>query len=571
MSRRHPRLDLILSSTDREVIDADALDHLIDELGAQRGPDSLPHLRDLVVALSRIRIDLISKPNDAPRATRAIERGQRIFVTLLKIGVAHDQDDAALILNEALPLVLRFYKYEHQDHHASFDKARCEASDPGLFDAFEGRIIASASIDPDERLRAAIAAFPVGASYLRALVAQSEHMHLHAEALGRLFFAHAGHPALDRELLETCWRKTPVAVRGQLLNELASHRDALGEARRDGWSLLFVACADTDPQRALLLKMRNVLHEPRWSEIACQLLPSPNPALRAVALETLEESASRAALPALASARVNADRAERRRIDAIIAGIHQRDPMPGDADGALSISEVSGDAGMLSLAQDAPGGLSLSEAAGELAPARAEGALAAVSPRAQLLDRWSHVAPGEPGAAVRFTLVTLGASGRRAALWLVLAAHLAVASPHWANAQRTFVSLCVFGLAALIWSLLDDYGVATYLRAIRGAPAALATVEQVAHGQTHLRLADGTTRQVRGMPPLEVGARAPVWRLVEGERVSLVPLELCSALYVGAGGVIRARPRYMLGAALLVGATLACALWFCINMLSALS
>jgi hypothetical protein len=562
MSRRHPRLELILSSTDREVIDADALDHLIDELGAQRGPDSLPHLRDLVVALSRIRIDLISKPNDAPRATRAIERGQRIFVTLLKIGVAHDQDDAALILHEALPLVLRFYKYEHQDHHASFDRARCEASEPGLFDAFEGRIIASASLDPDERLRAAIEAFPVGASYLRALVAQSEHLHLHAEALGRLFFAHAGHPALDRELLETFWRHTPVAVRCQLLNELASHRDALDVARRDGWSLLFVACADTDPQRALLLKMRNVLHEPRWSEIACQLLPSPNPALRAIALDTLEESASRAALPALASARVNADRAERRRIDAIIAGIHQREPMPGDADGSLSISEVSGGAGMLSLAQDAPGGLSLSEA-GALAPARADGAVAAVSPRAQLLERWSPVAPGEPSAAVWFTLVALGATGRRAALWLALTGHFMLAIYGVISPNMLVVSAGLIGLAALIWSLLDDYSDAIYLRAIRGAPAALATVEQVAHGQTHLRLADGTTRQVSGMPPLEVGDRAPVWRLVDGERVSIVPLERCGALRVDAGGVVCARPRYTLVAALLVAATLASALWFC--------
>jgi hypothetical protein len=360
---RHPQLHRLLFD-EEPLIDEGALERLIEQLGQQRGPDSLYALRELTRALARCAITLPLAPADHGFDLRAAEVCQRTFWQLIALGLAHDLGEAALIMRDALALNLSVQKHPSIPHRIRFKPDARGAAGSDLNKQLDLRIIASPDVAPDERLRTAIAAFPHGAASLGPLLASYPQPELFAPDVVRLFWVFAGHPALPSPLLDAAWRATrSVETRIALLRDLEPRQATLDHANAAGWGALLVAAATDDRERVALLAMRRHLHDVRWSEVACALLGSQTPHAHARALETLEESASRDAIPALAAARADASRADRRRIDAILAGIHLREPMPGDGDGALSLSEAVG--GELSQAGE-QGALSVVDAGGAL-------------------------------------------------------------------------------------------------------------------------------------------------------------------------------------------------------------
>lgn len=485
------------------------------------------------------------------------ELAQRIFWRIAALGAADTTPQpAAIAAYTILSRPLQFIDINSKKYTARFDPKLGTDAQRALLPVLERRAMTDETHDADRRLAIVIARYPSGADLLRGLVAASGELTTHAPALLRIMLLWEGDEAqraeLDAELLRPIWTAAAPITRAQVLGELAGDLSAQRRAGQMGFGPVFADGATPD-LIAQLLPMSAVLPGPDWATLALQLLSSPNPALREPAISLLAaQEPTRDALPALSAARAQASLLERRRVDAIIAGIQRRDPRPGDADGALSLAaeaeqvgaiSLAAEAGSLSAPGDAPGDVLVLAAAGEVALSRDA-----------LLARWRQVAPAprRPSWPLVLSLFVLGPTRRRALIWLWGAAFALLSLLPPQLGPGMFQLWFYGGGAVLVFVLATEkINAATARVALSKAPTTTAVVEHIDGGVAQLRLDDGVEANIHHMGHLQEGDRTPVWRLARGRMIEVVALESIPMMRLDADGVVRVRSGYLLAAIML--------------------
>jgi hypothetical protein len=359
MSGERPALlEHLLADRDQPLIDEAALARLVAQIGLLHGADAVPVWRDLARALNRTRITLDPQLPQARFNSAAHEVCQRTFWLLIHAAIQHQDGQVAAICRDIIARSLTVQRVPNVDVCVEFDRDARGTQGVLALEQLHARIIEAPSVPPQDRLRTAIHHFPLCAHLLPALLRDCPHPKAFAADLIQLIWTRPDHPALSREILEAAWQAIPdTTTRIALLRQMTPQARAIAGAL--AWGALFVAHARDDQERAALLDLHSALHDVVWSDVAASLLASKEPYVRQRALQLLSVSATRDCLPALAAARPAASRAERRLIDNIIAGIHQREPLPGDASGSLSLAQNHG--GQLSLSLAHTGDLSIAE------------------------------------------------------------------------------------------------------------------------------------------------------------------------------------------------------------------
>jgi hypothetical protein len=548
------RLARVLRGLEDDAI-AQLLWALFEESAALRGAEAEQRARDLARLLAVHPIELPREYGVVPDYVRR-EFAQRAFWHIVTLGLGHDTDAGALILHAVLDKPITISSYQAQDLSVIFTPVDRPAEDQARLLAFHARIVASELPSVDARIALALKRFPAGAEHLEALAPRSAALANHAEDLLRYYISNPAQHTLTFSLLREVWRAAPDAIRSQHLNELANNPQAQRRAIALGADALWAEELASEQERALLLRLHDVFPERDWHPIAAPLLDSPNPQLRATALDALADATSREFLPALSAARVQAGRGERARIDAIIRAIQVHDPRPGDSLGALSVAEEDSVEGALSLAGAQAGELS---AAGEMdapQPLVAAQAPAALSTaRDVMLSRWEHMAPAPRRVplSLRLALSVFGSTGRRASIWCFMA--LGLLAPVMSVQQLELLKAALFygGGVLLSWAILSEQrGGGAYLKVLAKAPGAVARVEDQFAGKTTLVLPDGATDELKGMGLMEPGTLVPVWRLSRGVLVELFPLERCRPMRLDPDGGVRAHTRYAVAAPILM-------------------
>jgi hypothetical protein len=484
------------------------------------------------------------------------ELAELIFWRIVALGAADTTPQtAAMAAYTILARPLQFTDINSKKHRARFDPTLGTYAQRALLPVLERRAMTDETQSADRRLAIVIARYPSGVDLLRGLVAASEALTAHAPALLPLILweGYDAQRVLDADLLRPVWTAAAPITRAQVLGELAHNLSAQQRAGALGFGPIFAEGATPD-LIAQLLPMSAALPGPDWATLALQLLSSPNPALREPAISLLAaQEPTRDALPALSAARAQAALQERRRIDAIIAGIRRRDPRPGDADGALSLAAEAEQVGAISLAAEA-GSLSAPGEALTAAPASAVAAGEVALSRDALLARWRQVAPAPRRASwpLVLSLFVLGPTHRRVLLWSWLAVP-ALLSPISSLLSSGMFQLWLYGGAAVFCFVLatEKISAATARIALSKAPTTTAVIKHIDGGVAQLRLDDGVEAKIHHMGHLQEGDRTPVWRLARGHVIEVVALESISMMRLDADGMVRVRRGYLLAAILL--------------------
>lgn len=356
------------------------------------------------------------------------------------------------------------------------------------------------------------------------------------------------------------WPLAPEHARLTLLTTAREDNVLAMRAHTLAWLPTIAQLHASHPERTAALALGDLLTPPQRHHIALASLSTPHPDHLDAALQALDPALlTRDDLAPLASARPHASRAARNAIDALIAAIHAAHPMPGDADGALSIAQ-DGPAGALSLAALAEhGALSL--------PGEASASLAAASlaPRDAMVAMWRRLGPAPrrlaPSAAI--ALLGVGPGFVMAPLWLVLA--LAAAIPPGASDWLWAAWTLALVIIALYAWFNDEHPLGEVHELLTRGQLVQAAVRDKSFGSyASLRIPGGEETTVWGVTPdLPLDAPVPILRIKSkySQYTTCRAVERDRLLRVNDRGRIVAHTPHLITSLALILSALAALLW----------